>query len=194
MGSTTLQELMDETKSPEEQPETRRDAARCQPRLEQIDPRDIPQPARQLLVHEHDMTSTLQGFFRDEIHLRVLNQQRTSKVYTREVVLCLDRDDRPVEYGTIDVHYMLLPKAARADIERAHRPFGAILKDYRVAYRCRPGPYFRVHADEGVHKALRLQSQPVLFGRRNRLLTEDGALLADVLEVLTALTRRDGSA
>ena len=135
MDSKTLQELMDETKSPEEQAEIRRDAGRCQSRLEQIDPGDIPEPARELLVHQNDMTSTLQGFFRDEIHLRILDRHRTSKVYTREVVLCLDRDDRPVEYGTIDVHYTLLPKAAQADVEREYRPFGAILEDYRVTYR-----------------------------------------------------------
>ena len=168
-----------------------RAAGRQQPRLDQVSAADIPQPARELLVHTGDMTPTLQQFFGDTIHLRTLNRQRDSEIYAREVVLCLDRDNRSVEYGAIEIHYALFPKAAWSDIQGEYLPLGTILNEHSVSHRCRPGPYFQLDAGKLLQEVFRLESSATLYGRRNQLLRDDGALLAAVLEVLPPLTEQD---
>jgi chorismate-pyruvate lyase len=171
-----------------------RAVAREQPRLDQVSAVDVPQPARELLVHADDMTPTLQGFFGDTIHLRTLNRQQESEIYAREVVLCLDRDDQAVEYGAIEIHYALFPRAAWADIQGERLPLGTILNEHCVAHRCRPGPYFQLQAGDFLQEVLRLESPDILYGRRNQLLRAEGALLADVLEVLPPLSEQDRGA
>lgn len=168
-----------------------RAVGREQPRLDEVSTAEIPQPARQLLVHANDMTPTLQSFFGDTIHLRTLNRQRDPEIYAREVVLCLDRDHRPVEYGAIEIHYPLFPQGAWTDIKGEHLPLGTILNEHSVAHRCHPGPYFQIDAGDLLREVFRLKSPAVLYGRRNQLIREDGALLADVLEVLPPLTEQD---
>ena len=60
------------------------------PRMEIIPGDAVPEPYRTLLVHERDMTSTLEGFHQTGIHLRLVGRERRGEQYFREVVLALD--------------------------------------------------------------------------------------------------------
>ena len=46
------------------------------PPLEEIDPARIPEPYKSLLVHQHDMTSTLENFYGGRIRLQIVGRQR----------------------------------------------------------------------------------------------------------------------
>ena len=160
--------------------------------LEDIRPAEIPQPYRRLLVHDRDMTRTLERFFGDRIHLRVLQRQRTEAVYARRVALCLDGSDRTVEYGAIEIHLELLPEAARREVLDEHHPLGAILVRHSIAYRGQPTGYIRAQPDKQLREIFALGDENLLYGRRNRLFTTGDGLLADILEILPPLTEKDG--
>src|SRR2546423_14144336 len=59
------------------------------PAIERIGGEEIPQPYRGLLVHEDDMTPTLEKYHGAEIHLRILGREQREDFYFREVVLQL---------------------------------------------------------------------------------------------------------
>src|SRR5437764_421413 len=69
------------------------------PAIERIAGEDVPQPYRSLLVHERDMTPTLEEFHGGNIHLKILGRVQRADFYFREVALLLNGSDRPVEFG-----------------------------------------------------------------------------------------------
>ena len=145
---------------------------------------DVPEPYRALLVHQDDMTPTLEQFHGRPIHLRVLRRQQQGELYFREVVLLLDGTDEPVEFGAIKINLALFPPDARRLVLEEKLPLGHILKDCAVAHTSRPKAFLRVPADAFIRGALGLAGSPTLFGRRNTLADPAGQPLAEIVEIL----------
>lgn len=154
------------------------------PALQFIDPVEIPAPYKQLLVHDRDMTSTLEHFHEQRIHLRVLNREQRESAYSREVVLELDGSNAPVEFGAIKIHLDGFPVVARDRILEAHCPLGRILKEFRIPYVSRPKAFLRAASDRLISGALKLTGTHRLYGRCNRLTDPQGNALAEIVEIL----------
>lgn len=157
---------------------------RALPPLDVVEGASIPEPCRRLLVHERDMTSTLEQFHGAGIHLRVLGSERRGEDYLREVVLELDGSNRPVEFGAILIHLGRFSAAARAAILEGRFPLGHVLREQRVAYTSRPQAFLRLASDPFINGMLGLQGAHVLYGRRNTLLNPEGRPLAEIVEIL----------
>src|SRR5262245_66159839 len=69
------------------------------PSVREVSPYDIPLPYRSLLVHESDMTMTLEQHFGGRIGLRVFSTFSRGGWYFRRVVLVHEYSGRPVEMG-----------------------------------------------------------------------------------------------
>ena len=154
------------------------------PAWQSIDAEEIPEPYKQLLVHESDMTSTLEHFHEQPIHLRVLNRRQRDNAYTREVVLELDGTDAPVEFGAIKIYLASFPAVARDRILEAHWPLGRILREFKLPYASRPKAFLRIASDRLISGALQLNGTHRLYGRSNRLSDSQGNPLADIVEIL----------
>lgn len=154
------------------------------PAWESVMPEAIPEPYRSLLVHERDMTRTLEQFHGASIHLRVLSRHQESATYCRESVLELDGSNRPVEFGAIKIHLELFPEPGRTQILEEHRPLGGILNASGRAYTSRPTAYLRFAADAFIRDALRLSHSVFLYGRQNTLRDALGHPLAEIVEIL----------
>jgi chorismate-pyruvate lyase len=149
-----------------------------------IDAEELPEPYKQLLVHESDMTSTLEHFHEQRIHLRVLNRRERDEAYTREVVLELDGSNTPVEFGAIKIYLASFPTVARERILEAHWPLGRILREFKIPYSSRPKAFLRLASDRLISGALQLAGTHRLYGRSNRLSDPHGNPLADIVEIL----------
>ena len=154
------------------------------PPLQAIDGELIPQPYRSLLVHEKDMTSTLEHFHRDGVHLKVHARELDGEAYFRAVVLELDANSRPVEFGCIRIYLKYFPQGAREEILRAYRPLGGILRAFEMEYLSRPKAFLRVASDPLINELLQLKGAHVLYGRRNTLTDLHGNTLAEIIEIL----------
>ena len=154
------------------------------PALQFIDAEEVPAPYKRLLVHESDMTSTLEHFHEGRIHLRVLNRQQREDVYSREVVLELDGPNTPVEFGAIKIYLTSFPDRARERILEAHCPLGRVLKEFKISYVSRPKAFLRIASDRLISGALQLTGTHRLYGRCNRLSDPQGRPLAELVEIL----------
>ena len=154
------------------------------PPLDQIDGEAMPEPYKSLLVHERDMTSTLENFHKAGIHLRLIGRRQQGDEYFREVVLVLDSSEKPVEFGAIRINLALFPPAARAAILEERYPLGHLLKDFAIEYQSRPKAFLRLASDKTVNEFLKLTGAHLLYGRRNTLLNPAGEALADIVEIL----------
>lgn len=145
---------------------------------------EVPQPFHRLLVHENDMTPTLEEYYGDDIELRVLGRRRRGQEYWREVVLLLRRSRQPVEFGANRVLLDRFPEAARRAILDEGAPLGHIMRDHRVEHTCQPNAFLGMQADALMGATLQLAGRLEVYGRHNRLYGLDGLMLSEVVEIL----------
>ncbi len=153
----------------------------------------MPEPYRELLVHERDMTRTLEQHHCGSIHLRVLSSHHAGEAYWRESVLELDGSDRAVEFGAIKIHLDRFPEPWRTQILEEHLPLGGILNASGIRYTSRPTAYLCFTPDEFIAAALHQDGGGAPYGRQNTLRDLAGRTLADIIEILpSALPRSPG--
>jgi hypothetical protein len=129
-----------------------------------IAPARIPQPYRSLLVHQRDMTLTLEAHFGGRVVLRPLSTFISGPWYYRRVLLAQEYSGRPVEMGAIRMKLAALPRKVQAEIRRNQVPLGRILRDGGV------GVFW-------------MREPRTLYGRRTEVLL-DGRAIGDIVEVL----------
>lgn len=159
-------------------------ASRPLPPIRQIAGDEMPEPYRTLLVHEEDMTPTLEEFHGANVHLRVLNRQQRDGAYYREVVLLLDGSNIAVEFGAIRINVDLFPPAAKAAILKEGLPLGHVLAEHKIKHTSRPKGFLSIEADDFINGALGLHGPQTLYGRRNTLYDSQKRSLAEIVEIL----------
>lgn len=157
------------------------------PRVTFVEPGDLAEQERSLLVHQMDMTPRLRDFHGCEIDLNVAARARIGNYLVRASVLHRSSDGMPVEFGAIGIHLDLLPGEAQELVLHGRVPFGAILEQFGVPHTSHPRGYFRISVDARLAELLGAVSGQMLFGRCNELRHGSGRVLADVVEVLPRL-------
>jgi len=159
-------------------------AKRELPSIEQVEGDDVPGPYHRLLVHEQDMTPTLEKFHDERIYLNVISRQMRGDFYFREVILLAQRTRKPVEFGAIKINLTLFPGGARRLILAEQEPLGTILTEFKISHTSRPKAFLRIQADAFIKGALQLSGEQVLYGRRNTLFDPQQRALAEIVEIL----------
>ena len=107
------------------------------PYIATISGEEGPESYKSLLVHSNDMTPTLEGFHKSRIHLEILSRDQRGGFYYREVVLRLDHDEKPVEFGANCVNLALFTPEARWMILQEKVPLGRIIRDHGIVHHTR---------------------------------------------------------
>jgi chorismate-pyruvate lyase len=157
------------------------------PQVEAMAGADMPQPYRDLLVHERDMTTTLERYWKSSLTVKVLEKHVSDDRLTRQVVLVTDQDGTPAEFGAIRINLNLFDAAPREEILACERPLGTILTHHAIGFTCRPNAYFSFAGDAVARRAFGLTGAFMLHGRHNLLMDTAGEILAEVVEILPPL-------
>jgi chorismate-pyruvate lyase len=160
------------------------------PAIERIQGDEMPEPYRSLLVHERDMTPTLEKFHSSDIHLKILKREQRGDFYFREVVLLLDGSETPVEFGANKVSLVLFPPKARQLILEERVPLGRILKECEIGHTTTAKAFFRVAPDELIGSVLHLKTHVALYGRRATILDAQKRPLSEIVEILPPSQRK----
>jgi hypothetical protein len=144
----------------------------------------VPQPWRDLLVHQRDMTPTLRAHHGSEITLEVVQAQMSENFVMRQVVLHRASDGAPVEFGAIGIHLEGFPPHVKELIREGQRPLGGILETEGVPHTSAPRAWFTLETDEHISQLLHVPPGTILYGRCNALNHPDGITFADVVEIL----------
>lgn len=154
------------------------------PRIEVIPGDAVPEPYRALLVHERDMTSTLERFHGSEIYIKAVTSDGRNGEYFREVVLHRAKDDMPVEFGANCVNLRVFTPEARWMILQEKVPLGRILRDQAIPHTIRVNGFFRVTPDKLICRALKLPEPVTLYGRQAVISDAQQQPLSQVIEIL----------
>lgn len=145
---------------------------------------NLPEPARQLLNHHRDMTSTLAEFHGSAIGVEVLQSLRLDGFYLREVFLRATATNRFVEYGVLAVALAQFTAPARAAIEAGRTPLGTILHQFKIPFVSTPLGFFTAPVASLAATPLAAFASVPCYGRLNCLAQPTGKPLAWILEIL----------
>lgn len=154
------------------------------PHIETIPGAEVPEPYKSLLVHKNDMTPTLEDFHKSRIHLELLGRDHRGSFYYREVILRLDHDEKPVEFGANKVYLGQFPEAAQEQILLEQVPLGRILKECHVRHQTEAKHFLRIQPDAIILKALEIETPRVLYGRKAVISDLQGHPLSEIVEIL----------
>ena len=153
------------------------------PRARVVGPDDIPPPYRSLLVHERDMTLTLEAHFGGRVALRALSTFSKGRSYFRRVLLVQEYSGRPVAMGAIRIDVGVFEPRLRARILRNQVPLGRLLRDGGVDYRSRPRVFLAVTPNSEMMGVFWMRETRTLWGRQTEV-TLAGKKIGDIVEIL----------
>src|ERR1700689_3089381 len=78
-----------------------------------INGREMPKPYRRLLVHDRDMTPTLEAAYDRKVNLRVLKYELSDEVFSCKMGLIPEGGDAPVVFGASKIYLDEFPAKAR---------------------------------------------------------------------------------
>lgn len=147
----------------------------------------VPEPAKQLLVHRRDMTTTLAEFHGSELRVEIFQTVRRDDLYLREVFLRTTAHDRVVEYGVIAIALEQFSPAQRDIISAGRTPLGELLHQAKIPFISAPIGFFAVPATTVAARRpgfAQGASCAGCHGRFNRLAKSTGEPLAWIMEIL----------
>lgn len=144
----------------------------------------FPEPAKSLLVHAHDMTSTLSTFHESVLRVDILQQLRLDDLYLREVFLRTVGTETIVEYGVIAIALDQFTPTQQQAIQAGQIPLGGLLHCFEIPFVSAPIGFFSIATECLAAKSLDGRTPSTCYGRFNRLAKPSGEPLAWILEIL----------
>ena len=157
------------------------------PKGKVISPHEIPLPYRSLLVHDDDMTLTLERHFGDTVILRPLSTFTQGGSYFRRVLLVQEYSGRPVEMGAIRMRLDAFGRL-KTKILRNTIPLGRILRDGRFRYTSRVKALLAITPNPEMMGVFWMREPRTLYGRRTEIM-RDEKKIGDIVEVLPMVFR-----
>jgi chorismate-pyruvate lyase len=96
-------------------------------------------------------------------------------------------DEKPTEYGAIEVNLNALPEEIRPLVLQARQPLGGILNDHRIPYSSAPRAFLKVVPDGPIVEAFGTVEADYLYGRSNVISGYNGDVIAQIVEILPPL-------
>ncbi len=143
----------------------------------------IPAPYQGLLVHQNEMTSTLERYFGGRVTVRVLSSFSKGRSYFRRVLLVLERSGRPVAMGAVRLRLDAFSGAVRARILGEKVPLGRVLSEAGVAYESRPTAFLQLTPNAEMMGVFWMPRARTLYGRRTQV-TVGNDRIGDIVEIL----------
>jgi chorismate-pyruvate lyase len=143
----------------------------------------IPPPYNTLLVHENEMTSTLEHHFDGPIAVRVLSTCTKGRSYFRRVLLVMATSGRPVAMGAVRIVLDRFSARIRARILGQQEPLGRVLRDAGIDYRSHPTAFLQVTPNSDMLGVFWMPERRTLYGRQTQV-TLAGVRIGDIVEIL----------
>jgi chorismate-pyruvate lyase len=150
----------------------------------------VPPPYRQLLVHEHHMTVTVESYHHSLVDVQVLAEHQQGDSYARKILLVTQKDHKVVQYGIMRINLALCSAEVRAAVLARQTPLGRILIEHNVLRRIEPTAFLRVFPGSTMLEWFGLTSMHETYGRLAYIHC-DGKPAVELLEIVAPETQPD---
>ena len=135
------------------------------PEFEFVAADEVPAPYRELLVHEHHMTVTVEKFHGDTVDVKVLGAQHQGESYARKILLALHGNGRVVQFGIMRIDFRHCGPDVKKEILGGSAPLGRILIQHDILRRIEPTAYLRVLPGPAMMNWFGLKTPKRTYGR-----------------------------
>lgn len=143
----------------------------------------VPSPYRELLVHEHHMTVTVEAHHGSLVDVKVLEKKHGGNSYARKILLALQSDGRIVQFGIVRIWLHYCSPEVREEIIAEKTPLGRILINHNVLRRIEPTAFLRVTPGPDMMGWFGLAAPQPTYGRL-ALIHCDGQPAVELLEIV----------
>jgi chorismate-pyruvate lyase len=157
-----------------------------------VDPDDMPEPYRGLLVHTNHMTVTVEDFFQSKVDVQVLASKHDGDHYFRRILLRMP-EGPAVQFGAVVIDLTTLPNAVRSRILAEDTPLGRVLIENNVLTRVEPLQYLTMTADAEFAVLFGCGIGTKLYGRLGMIFAGEKPAI-EVLEMLAPVALSDACA
>ncbi|WP_437221687.1 hypothetical protein SH661x_002430 [Planctomicrobium sp. SH661] len=155
-------------------------------RAEHIPASTTPEPYRQLLVHDHHMTVTMEEFHQTPVNVQVVQTAQEGEIYCRKIVLTRADNGRPVQFGLVRFNFDYVTRLVREEILAGQTPLGRVLINHNVLRHIDLGAILEVSAGPELAQLLWMPEHGVTYGRMATIFC-NRAPAVDLLEISAPL-------
>ena len=124
-----------------------------------------PSPYREMLVHNHHMTVTMEEHYGSAVEVRIVDQVDCDDLYCRKIVLLKLDTQEVVQFGIVRFNFHYVTEEVRDEIIAGQTPLGRVLINHNVLRHIDLGAILRVTAGDELAGLLQMPSGGVTYGR-----------------------------
>ena len=124
-----------------------------------------PEPYKQMLVHDHHMTVTMESYHGCKVDVRILDRRLDGDVYSRKILLLKTGTETVVQFGIVRFDFRYVTQAVRDEILAGETPLGRVLINHNVLRHIDLGAILRITAGPGLAELLHMEAGGVTYGR-----------------------------
>lgn len=124
-----------------------------------------PEPYKQMLVHEHHMTVTMEEYHGCPVAVRVLDRKQQDGLYCRKILLVKAGTDEVVQFGIVRFNLEYVTPAVRGEIVSEEIPLGRVLINHNVLRHIDLGAILKIEAGPRLAEFFQTELGAVTYGR-----------------------------
>jgi chorismate-pyruvate lyase len=124
-----------------------------------------PEPYKQMLVHEHHMTVTMEQYHGCKVDVKILDRRLDGDVYSRKIVLVKTGTDTVVQFGIVRFDLQYVTPVVREQILEGTVPLGRVLINHNVLRHIDLGAILRITVGPALARCLQMTEGGVTYGR-----------------------------
>ncbi|MBI1312146.1 hypothetical protein GC176_12715 [bacterium] len=132
---------------------------------EHVPSSQTPEPYKQMLVHDHHMTVTMESYHQSSVDVRVLDQKLDDDIYARKILLLKSGTDQVVQFGIVRFNFRYVTADVRTEILAGKTPLGRVLINHNVLRHIDLGAILKITAGRGLANLLQMREGDVTYGR-----------------------------
>jgi chorismate-pyruvate lyase len=153
---------------------------------EHIPASTTPEPYKQMLVHDHHMTVTMEEYHGCPVNVNVLDSRLEGNVYSRKIILTRSDNGTPVQFGIVRFNFDYVTAAVKDQILGGQIPLGRVLILHNVLRHIDLGAIIEITAGPELAELLRMPEHGTTYGRLATIFC-NRAPAVDLLEITAPL-------
>ena len=155
-------------------------------RAEHIPSSLTPEPYKQMLVHDHHMTVTMESYYNSAMEVRVLEQVLQDDIYCRKILLSRADTGKVVQFGIVRFDFSYITRGVRDEILLGQTPLGRILINNNVLRHIDLGAILRISPGPELRDYLACDTDCTTYGRMATIFCNQQPAV-DLLEIPSPL-------
>lgn len=154
---------------------------------EHIPSSQTPEPYKQMLVHDHHMTVTMEHYHNCTVDVKIIDRCADADVYSRKILLLKSGTDQVVQFGLVRFNFEYVTKQVREEILAGEIPLGRVLINHNVLRHIDLGAILRVTPGKELREYFQMSPGEVTYGRLATIFCNHQPAV-DLLEISAPLT------